>query len=165
MISSKILVGFCGSILICFIVVTAEGKAANNKLMRHKFGTDSDANQFSPVLFPKINPGEYAIFIDGSYEVFKTKKFENLELDLKCFKNGMPSCEAYSFSQMKPTSSDLEKNKINNFAAAHCHAIYGINLIALDHKKNEFNFCRFKDGSMVNSWSVFMKKSELIKNK
>lgn len=122
-------------------------------------------SDYKPTAFPKISPGEYAIYIDGRYEVFKTKTFENLELDLKCFKSGTPKCEAYSFSQMKPTSSDLEKNKIVNFAAAHCHAIYGVNLVALDHKKNEFNFCRFKDGSMVNSWSVFIKKSELIKNK
>lgn len=155
----------CFSILISTVSVLAIEKTNGINSIPNKPNSNTDGNEYKPALFPKIKLDEYAIFVDGRYEVFKTKKFEDLELDLKCFKDGIPKCEAYAFSQMKPTNADLEKNKINNFVAAHCHAIYGLNLIALNYKKDEFNFCRFKDGSMVSSWSVFMKKSTLLKNK
>ena len=103
---------------------------------------------------PQIKDDEYAIFIEDAYQVFKTKNFEKLELSESCFKNAKPKCEAYEFAQIKPKDLSIKVPGLNNKSAIHCEAIGGRNLLALDNKNNQYNFCRFGDGSMVNSWSM-----------
>lgn len=103
---------------------------------------------------PKFKDDEYAIFIEDSYKVFKTKKYEKLELTEGCFKGTKPKCEAYEFSQIKPKDLSIKAPGMNNKSAIHCEAVGGRNLLALDNKNNQYNFCRFADGSMVNSWSM-----------
>ena len=106
---------------------------------------------------PPLANDEYAIFIEDKYIKFKTKKFQDLELDLSCFKGKGPKCEAYEFSQIKPKSLIMKNEAFNNMAAIFCEAVHGRNLLALDRKRNEYNFCRFHDDSMVNSWSLYYK--------
>jgi len=103
---------------------------------------------------PKFKDGEYAIFIEDVYKIFKTKKFEKLEISESCFKNDKPHCEAYEFSKIKPKDLSVKVPGLNNTSAIHCEAVGGRNLLALDNKNNQYNFCRFSDGSMVNSWSM-----------
>lgn len=106
---------------------------------------------------PKLQNDEYAVFINDKYRIFKTKTYEELELDSSCFKNSIPNCEAYKLSQLKTKGPVLKHESMNNFAAVHCADINGKNLIALDKDRNEYNFCLFKDGSMVNAWSMYLK--------
>lgn len=103
---------------------------------------------------PQFNDDEYAIFIEDAYQIFKTKKFETLELSESCFKTKKPKCEAYEFAQIKPKDLSIKAPGMNNKSAIHCEAVGGRNLLALDNKNNQYNFCRFADGSMVNSWSM-----------
>jgi hypothetical protein len=103
---------------------------------------------------PKFKDDEYAIFIGDSYQVFKTKKYESLELNDGCFKGTKPKCQAYEFAQIKPKDLSVKVPGLNNKSAIHCEAVGGRNLLALDNKNNQYNFCRFADGSMVNSWSM-----------
>ena len=103
---------------------------------------------------PKFKDDEYAIFIEDAYQVFKTKKIEKLELSESCFKTSKPKCEAYEFAQIKPKDLSIKAPGMNNKSAIHCEAVGGRNLLALDNKNNQYNFCRFSDGSMVNSWSM-----------
>lgn len=103
---------------------------------------------------PSFKDDEYAIFIDESYQVFKTKKFEKLELSASCFKGSKPHCQAYEFAQIKPKDLSIKVPGLNNKSAIHCEAVGGRNLLALDNRNNQYNFCRFSDGSMVNSWSM-----------
>lgn len=106
---------------------------------------------------PSLSSDEYAIFIKDKYLKFKIKKFQGLELDLSCFKGKIPKCEAYEFSQIKPKSLMMKNEAFNNMAAIFCEAVHGRNLLALDKNRNEYNFCRFPDDSMVNSWSLYYK--------
>ena len=78
-------------------------------------------------------------------------------MDLSCFKNSKPKCEAFEFSQIKAKKLIMRNEGLNNLAAIYCEAIHGRNLLAMDSKNNEYNFCRFGDGSMVNSWSLYYK--------
>lgn len=127
-------------------------------------GTKADSNLngkksaiASPSQFPeppKFKDDEYAIFIEDAYQVFKTKKFEKLELSESCFKSAKPKCQAYEFAQIKPKDLSIKAPGMNNKSAIHCEAVGGRNLLALDNKNNQYNFCRFADGSMVNSWSM-----------
>ncbi len=106
---------------------------------------------------PALKSDEYAVFTDEAYKIFKTKKYEEFELDMSCFKKAKPDCVAYTMAQVKPKKPVFKHESINNIAAIHCADISGKNLIALDSKKREYNFCLFKDGSMLNSWSAYFK--------
>ncbi len=106
---------------------------------------------------PKLKTGEYAVFIDEAYKIFKTKIHEEFELETSCFKKDKPECDAYTFAQVKLKNVNIKHEALNNFAAIHCANITGKNLIAFDADRKEYNFCFFKDGSMVNSWSVYFK--------
>jgi putative hemolysin len=110
---------------------------------------------FPPV--PKLNKGEYAVFVEKAYIVFKTKEANELEFDISCFKNGKtPACEAATAAN-NTTPPKYKRENLFHPAALFCEARGGRNLIAIDHKKDEFNFCRFKDNSMVNSWAMYLK--------
>ncbi len=112
-----------------------------------------DRPYFPPV--PKLKQGEYAIFIEKNYQIFQTKTVDELELETSCLKSGKPSCEAFQASKTpNPTLKE-----VFHPAANHCEAKGGRNLIALDKNKDEYNFCRFKDNSMVNAWSLYLKQN------
>ena len=117
----------------------------------------SDKNKSDFPVPPTFKNDEYAIFLDDSYKIFKTKNFEYLELTDSCFKKSKPSCMAYEFSQIKPKKLEMKAPGVNNMSAIHCEEVGGRNLLALDNRHNQYNFCRFDDGSMVNSWSMHYK--------
>lgn len=106
---------------------------------------------------PPLKKDEYAIFIEDKYHIFKTKEFEKIELTEGCLKSATPKCQAYEFAQIKPKNLSVKYPGFNNFSAIHCDAVGGKNLLALDDKNNHYNFCRFDDGSMANSWSMYYK--------
>jgi len=105
---------------------------------------------------PAVKKGEYALFLDDKYTTFKTIKWNKYELDTSCFKANKkkPECMAYEYTQIKKKDYQLPDPSMNNAAAFICSKRNGKNLIALDYKKNEIDFCRFPDGSMVNSWNL-----------
>lgn len=103
---------------------------------------------------PPLKKGEYAVFVQDKYVTFTTRTYETLELDAGCFKANKPECEAYVMAKTKP--KDIENlGGATNIAAVNCELMNGRNLIATDYQKNEHNFCRYRDGSFVNSWSMF----------
>lgn len=106
---------------------------------------------------PALKPDEYAVFYNDQYQVFKTKKQDKLEFSTNCFKNNKLDCEAFRLSQLKNVKLAIKDPEMQNWGALYCDAIFGRNLIALDQKGNQYNFCRFQDGSMVNSWSLYFK--------
>lgn len=109
---------------------------------------------------PKVKKGEYALFLKDNYIVFKTQKTtEGFELDLSCFSNSKskkPDCMAYTYAKMKAENVEIPHPAMNNRAAFHCSKMQGRNLLAMDHQRNEIDFCRFADNSMVSSWSMYM---------
>lgn len=122
--------------------------------------TESEPKPMAQPNFPQVpalKAGEYAVFVDKGYEIFKTKEVNELEYDTSCFKAGKtPSCEAAKAAVLA-TPPKYKQENLFHPAAQFCEARGGKNLIALDHKKDEYNFCRFKDRSMVNSWAMYLK--------
>ncbi|MNL38071.1 hypothetical protein D3C87_1602570 [compost metagenome] len=103
---------------------------------------------------PKLKSYEYAVFIENKYQVFSTEKYDDLEYSVGCIKN--KNCQASKAAQDK-TAPKYKTDNLFHPAAQFCEARGGKNLIALNDKKEEFNFCRFQDNSMVNSWSMYLK--------
>lgn len=153
---------FIFSLFLTVVSSYAEAQSSAKKVQDSKKALESKDNFPQP---PKFSDDEYAIFIEDAYQVFKTKKFEKLEISESCFKKDKPQCEAYSFSQIKPKDLSIKVPGLNNKSAIHCEAVGGRNLLALDNKGNQYNFCRFSDSSMVNSWSMHYKHfpSNLVK--
>lgn len=122
-------------------------------------------NSEAQVIFakmPNLKESEYAVFVEDKYEIFTTEKVEELELDSNCAKKKPPTCLAFLARERGGKGPVAPKHPgLNNPAALFCEAQEGRNLIAMNFKKQEFNFCRFKDGSMVNSWSLYLKKNPI----
>ncbi len=107
------------------------------------------------VAVPNIKADEFAIFDKDHYRTFSTFQVDGLTLDKSCqAKSGKPSCEAYKKALNSPVPN---KNGafIGSPASQLCADFGGNNLIAFNHKKQEYNFCEFPDGSLVNSWSMY----------
>jgi len=121
---------------------------------------DSGSRSSSIISPPKLKSDEYAVFYNDSYQIFKTTKIEQLEFSTNCLKNKKLDCEAYRLSQLKNVKIKLKDPQMQNWGALYCEAIHGRNLIALDQKGNQSNFCRFEDGSLVNSWSLYFKNTK-----
>lgn len=123
-------------------------------------GSESEPKPMAQPNFPQVpalKAGEYAVFIEKGYEIFKTKEVNELEYDTSCFKAGKtPSCDAAKAAVIS-TPPKYKQENLFHPAAQFCEARGGKNLIVLDHKKDEYNFCRFKDKSMVNSWAMYLK--------
>ncbi len=126
------------------------------------FSVDIKNKNGKPVLRPTAPPlksGEYALFLDDKYIIFKTKKTDDLELDLSCYKKNKntPDCMAFIYAKMKAENVETPNPAMNNMAAFHCAKLNGRNLLAIDSKRNETDFCRFHDKSMVSSWSMYFR--------
>jgi putative hemolysin len=130
--------------LTCFISIEMFAAAQSKKQTEHP----------KP---PQLKSDEYALFLTDKYIVFKTKKTDQLEFDLSCYKKNKLDCLAFEISKNKIKNVQIENPGMNNMAALYCAKAEGRNLLALDHRRNEKDFCRFSDNSMVSSWSLYLK--------
>ncbi len=128
------------------------------------FATESKKENSYPVV-PKLKTGEYALFLNDKYTIFKTQKTDGLELDLSCYKKNKPECQAFAVSKNRIEDVQIKKTAMNNMAALHCAKVSGQNVIAIDSRQNEKDFCRFSDNSMVSSWSLYFQNSSSVKTK
>ena len=142
------------SAILYVSVATAAKIEPVKSIVTPKLAGEKDTNSGT---IPKLNSDEYAIFIDQSYKIFKTKTFEKLELSENCFKKTKPDCIAFSVSQSKPGPVKITTEGATNLAAINCANLGGKNLIGMNSKRDQFNFCRFEDGSMITSWSMYFK--------
>lgn len=141
--------------------VFAENKGPqNNKSVIGKGATKTKKIVFKQV--PSIKRGEFTYFYDGDYHIFTTQKIDNIAYSHHCFKSKKPDCEAIRFSELNNKIVKLTNPEMTNYAAAYCAEIYGKNMVTFDHEKKEYNFCRFKDGSLVASWALFKAKNPKI---
>lgn len=118
----------------------------------------SNSQDQSHPVAPKVQKGEYALFLKDNYIVFKTQKTKDgFELDTSCYlKSKKPDCMAYTYAKMKAENVQLPHPAMNNRAAFHCSKMQGRNLLAIDDQRNEIDFCRFPDNSMISSWSMYL---------
>lgn len=121
--------------------------------------TFSQAEAKPTEALPALKAGEYALYSNGAYKVISTFEVEGLKLDSSCQPKAAkkPTCEAFQIG----LNGKAKKNQGFNGSPASqfCSDLGGVNLIALNELKQEFNFCEFKDGSLVNSWSLYDKRN------
>lgn len=124
----------------------------------------------TPVARRALKEHEYSLDKDNKIKTFGTRLYEGLLLSENCFKrkNAKPKCSAFSKSLKKITvkaEDNTESPYHNNLGSIHCKLLGGTGLIAKSHQNNESDFCQFKDGSMVSSWSAYYHSTQGIKSK
>lgn len=127
---------------------------------------NAETQQTNKIVFkqpPLISKGQYTYFFGEDYHTFTTKKIGQVAYSHHCFKTAKPDCEAIRLSSLKNITIKIDNPEMRNYASAYCSEIYGKNMIAFDHDKKEYNFCRFEDGSLVASWSLYkLKKPKVV---
>jgi len=127
--------------------------------------TSVNAAKSKKIIFkqvPSVKPGEFTYFYNEDYQIFTTQKINNIAYSHHCFKTKKPDCEAIRLSTLNNITIKLTNPEMQNYASAYCSEIYGKNMIAFDHEKKEYNFCRFQDGSLVASWALYKAKNPKI---
>lgn len=158
-----ILTFFCVNSLYFQQAQAAEPQKATNAKMTKEAADAKNKTQNKKIAKkqgPKLKPNEFSLNMGNKTTVFSTQTHEDLLLSQNCFKNGKPKCDAYTNSLKKPTEKPEDHMKSpfhNNFGAIHCGLIGGKGLIAKTPSGDESDFCLFKDGSMVDSWSAYYK--------
>ncbi|CAE78265.1 DUF333 domain-containing protein [Bdellovibrio bacteriovorus] len=103
---------------------------------------------------------------DGKvYKPLKVQEYQNLKLSVDCFKGKTPTCEAWSAAQKQAPRANLPQALAGNPAARYCLDAGGENRIAKSEKGGEFDYCLFKDGSMIEAWGLYLKFNPVSERK
>nr|BFD68547.1 hypothetical protein HAGR004_35690 [Bdellovibrio sp. HAGR004] len=116
------------------------------------------------IIFPMLIGASWAsadlkVFDGKSYQPVKVQEYQQLKLSKNCFKGKTPQCEAWKAAQKKASRTNLPQALGGNPAARYCLDAGGENRIVKSDDGTEFDYCRFKDGSMIESWGLYFKFS------
>lgn len=112
---------------------------------------------FSMVMWASWAGADLKVFDGKSYQPFKVQEYQQLKLSTNCFKGQAPRCEAWKAAQKKVSRTTLPQALAGNPAARYCLDAGGENRITKSDDGTEFDYCRFKDGSMIESWGLYFK--------
>ncbi|MFS4460662.1 DUF333 domain-containing protein [Bdellovibrio sp. HCB2-146] len=96
---------------------------------------------------------------DGKvYKSFVTKEYQGMRFTEGCLEKNPPTCDAYK-ATLTPA---IEKKKfptplVGHPAAQYCLDAGGENRIAKGRQNEQYDYCLFKDGSMIDSWDLYFK--------
>ena len=87
-----------------------------------------------------------------------SKKVELIKIDGIYFSKNCEekTCEAFK-SLSKKVDFKIQSKIRRHPASLTCFNLGGKNILLRDEKKNEWDFCIFKDQSMINSWALHKK--------
>ena len=130
-------------------------KQKNRKTLQTKDAVKNTAQNTTKLL----KKDQYSVEKDNKITIYTVKDYEGLSLTSNCFKNGKPNCEAYTAGLKKVDTHNTKPTTPynNNLGSLHCSLIGGSGVIAKSQTNGESDFCLFKDGSMVSSWSAYYK--------
>lgn len=132
--------------LISFALAKNENKKTSKNISEKRI-------EFPSV--PNLSSEEFAYLSDDKYVIFKIQLNDEIEYSGNCFKNKKIDCDAYRALGSKQAKQMSAKDIAP--AAAFCQQHGGVSILAVNKEKKEFSFCRFKDGSLFNSWSAYFK--------
>lgn len=149
---------FIFGIPILFIALhlnAAENKKANN--LSTKIVSPTKAKSTGQKF--QLQKDQYSLEMNNKITIYNVKDYEGLSLTSNCFKKGKPFCQAYtaSFKKVDTHGAKTPTPYHNNLGSTHCSLIGGSGVIVKSSTGGESDFCLFKDGSMVSSWSAYYK--------
>jgi putative hemolysin len=105
---------------------------------------------------PAVKENEITVFIEDKYKIFQIKKENEVVFTKDCL-DKKKTCLAYQATEKAIPLPGPKAPGLGMPAADYCDAKGGRNLIAFDNKRDEVNYCFFKDGTAVGSWSMYFK--------
>ncbi len=123
--------------------------------------TKAKAQKVTPTATKSVSlkENQYSLDKDNKITVYTVKDYDGLTLTSNCFKKNKPNCQAYTSGLKKVDTQNTKPvtQYNNNMGSIHCSLIGGKGVIVKSHTGGESDFCLFKDGSMVSSWSAYYK--------
>lgn len=94
--------------------------------------------------------GNYRYFNKGTYESVTIVKVDNLKVnEMYRLKN---KCQALTIAKGKPHKAESSSGPVyHNAGASYCWDVGAKNRILKDAKNNEYDFCVFEDGFMIDA--------------
>lgn len=131
------------------VLVGAEEKDGSNFPI-HKKHKDNDS---IPTLSqpPKVVIGEMFYFEDGKYLISKRQKIKELNILGNC--SPSENCMAVQRAHLKDIGGKRE-TEATNPATLNCNRVGGKIVIATDHQMNQYDYCKFNDGSLIDSFDL-----------
>lgn len=87
------------------------------------------------------------------YDDLKVVKIKNVWVTESCAKK--TNCEALMALTKKAPQAVSTNGLAGNPGSAYCMQKGGVARILKDTKNSEYDYCLFKDGSMVDSWNMY----------
>ena len=93
-------------------------------------------------------------FVNGKYIGIKIERIENLKINCST----KAKCKALAVAKGKPFKAEESTGpSYHNAGASYCWDVGAKNRILKDAKNNEYDFCVFDDGSMIDAWNLYSK--------
>lgn len=97
---------------------------------------------------------ELRYFVNNAYTKVETKKVDNFRVNDVCVKN--KKCKAMEVAKGKPFKIKPTKTPfVGNPGANYCWDAGAKNRVLKDSKNNQYDFCVYEDGSMVDAWDLY----------
>ncbi|KYG66786.1 hypothetical protein AZI86_07025 [Bdellovibrio bacteriovorus] len=109
----------------------------------------------NPVLAKDIILKRYIPAKKASIEV-KAVSFKGFRISKNCGGKEPMTCMAWKSTSIKiQNRTSASVPLVGHPAARNCQDLQGVSLIFLDDKKNEVDYCVFRDESFINSWDLY----------
>ncbi|WP_295900349.1 DUF333 domain-containing protein [uncultured Bdellovibrio sp.] len=93
-------------------------------------------------------------FVNNAYTQVQTKKIDKFRVNDLCVKK--QNCKAMLTAKGKPFKVQQTKAPFTgNPGANYCWDVGAKNRVLKDDKNNQYDFCVFDDGSMVDAWDLY----------
>lgn len=93
-------------------------------------------------------------FVINTYTQVQTQKVGNFRINDLCVKK--QNCKAMLVAKEKPFKIQQTKAPfVGNPAANYCWDVGAKNRVLKDDKNNQYDFCVFEDGSMIDAWDLY----------
>lgn len=101
---------------------------------------------------------QFTFTVDGKTRKIETQKFNSTNLSADCFQKNAatPDCDAFRILSKKNVEEKRPDIPLAGHPAAYfCGSIGGLNRILKDEKNNDYDFCEFKDKSLIDAWDLY----------
>ncbi len=102
-------------------------------------------------------PSQLKVWKDDKYVQVVIKEHAGLHLSDTCLKKSPVVCEAFSATKVATKPSLAKTGTAGHPASRYCHDKNGSVRILISEDNKQYDYCLFKDGSMVDSWDLYYK--------
>lgn len=103
---------------------------------------------------------DFSLMVENGVKDVKTQTIDGAMFSQGCAQKDCLAWKTYQSPKMVNLQEELKKglkkkNEYGHPASKFCSLQEGKNLILRDEKNRQYDFCQFKDGSMVESWGLY----------